>query len=219
MPNWSHSSLKDYEGCPRRYQYKRVLKLYPFEETEATRYGNEVHSAIENYILTRGNFDPSYAAFKPAIDAMLNRPGRVFAEHEMALTDLLTPCEWKSPHAWVRGIADILIVDDENLTAYVGDWKTGNNKFPDRDQLVLMSLLTFAHFPHVRVVKSALIFLLKNSIVKHKMTREEVDQAWWQYRERYAKLAASYDNDVWNPKQSALCPWCPVKVCEHHPDH
>ena len=45
--SWSHSALKDYEGCPKRYQEVKVLKNFPFTETEATRYGNEVHKALE----------------------------------------------------------------------------------------------------------------------------------------------------------------------------
>jgi hypothetical protein len=63
----------------------------------------------------------------------------------------------------------LLIVDDENLTAWVADWKTGNNKYPDRDQLVLMSLMVFAHFPHIRKVNSALLFIVKNDMVKMSM--------------------------------------------------
>jgi hypothetical protein len=30
---WSHSSLKDYEGCARRYHEVKVLNNYPFQET------------------------------------------------------------------------------------------------------------------------------------------------------------------------------------------
>ena len=47
---WSHSSLKDYEGCARRYQEVKVLKNYKFTENEATRYGTEFHKAAEDYI-------------------------------------------------------------------------------------------------------------------------------------------------------------------------
>ena len=154
-PAWSHSSLKDFEGCQRRYHEVKVLKKYPFQETEATKYGNQVHEAIEFYIRDKKPIPPEYAQFQPIVDAMLKKPGRALAEYEMALTADLKPTNWKSPDVWVRGIADILIVNDDNLTAWVGDWKTGNNKYPDRDQLVLMSLMVFAHFPHIRKVNSA----------------------------------------------------------------
>ena len=43
---WSHSSLKDYEGCPRRYHEVKVLKNYPFTDTQATIYGKELHEDV-----------------------------------------------------------------------------------------------------------------------------------------------------------------------------
>jgi len=218
-PAWSHSSLKDFEGCARRYHEVKVLKNYPFQETEATRYGNQVHEALELYIRDGKEIPPEYSQFKDVADAMLGKPGRKLAEFEMALTVDLEPCHWKSPEVWVRGIADILIVDDDNLTAWVGDWKTGNDKYPDRDQLVLMSLMVFIHFPHIRQVKSALMFLVKETMVTHAMLRGEADDAWWRYRERVAKLEAAHDTGVWNPKQSPLCGWCPVTTCPFNPKH
>lgn len=216
---WSHSSLKDYEGCARRYHEVKVLRNYPFQETDATRYGVQVHEAIEFYIRDGKPLPEIYAKFKPVVDALLTKPGRKHAEYEMALTQRLTPCKWDSPEAWVRGIADILIVDDDNLTAWVGDWKTGNNRYPDRDQLVLMSLMTFQHFPHIRKVNSALLFIVKDDMVKMQMLRDQATAAWDKYRERTARIAASFEHDVWNPTTSPLCRWCPVKTCEFHPEH
>jgi hypothetical protein len=218
-PTWSHSSLKDFEGCERRYQHTRVLKLYPFKETAATRYGNDVHAAIEHYIRDGVPLDPMYEKFKPIVDAMLSKPGRKLAEQRMAVTEQLVPCAWDSPAVWVRGIADILIIDDENMTAWVGDWKTGNNRYPDLDQLVLMSLMVFCNYPHIRRVNSALFFILKNDMVKMKMLREDMHKGWQRYRERYARLVASYANNRWNPNQTPLCGWCPVTGCEFNPKH
>lgn len=218
-PAWSHSSLKDFENCARKYHEVKVLKNYPFQETEATRYGNQVHEALELYIRDGKEIPPEYAQFKDVADAMLGKPGRKLAEYEMALTADLKPCEWKSPDVWVRGIADILILDDDNFTAWVGDWKTGSNKYPDRDQLVLMSLMVFEHFPHIRKVNSALLFIVKNDIVKMSMIRDQKDEHWWRYRERTARLEACFDNDVWNPTQTPLCGWCPVTTCEFNPKH
>ena len=218
-PAWSHSSLKDFEGCQRRYQEVKVLKNYPFTETEATRYGNQVHEALEMYVKEGTPIPTQYAQFQPVVDALLNKSGHKLAEYEMALTSDLLPTSWKADNVWVRGIADLLIVDDENLTAWVADYKTGNNKYPDRDQLVLMSIMVFAHFPHIRRVNSALLFLVKNDFVKMTMTSDEAKKHWWGYRERYARLEASFANDVWNPNQTPLCGWCPVKTCEFNPKH
>ena len=82
-----------------------------------------------------------------------------------------------------------------------------------------MALMVFAHFPHIRKVNAALLFVVKNDLVKYNMTVDESDQAWWDYRERVARIEQAVDTGVWNPRQSPLCPWCPVTSCENHPRH
>jgi len=216
---WSHSALKDYEGCARRFHEVKVLKKFPFQDTEQTRYGKDLHLAAELYIKEGTPIPEHFAFVKPVLDALIAKPGRKFAEYEMALTEDLNPVAFNSPNRWVRGIADLIIVNDDNYTARIIDYKTGNDKYPDRDQLILMSLMVFAHFPHIKHVKSALLFVVKNSMVTHEMGLEDVEPAWWQYRERVAKFNASHAHDVWNPNRTPLCGWCPVTNCEFHPRH
>lgn len=216
---WSHSSLKDYEGCARRYHAVKILKLYPFQETQATRYGTQLHLAAEEYVRDDKPLPTEFEFIKGTLDALKNKPGRKLAEQKMALDEKLNPVGWFDKTVWVRGIADLLILDDENLTAWVVDYKTGNNKYPDRDQLKLMSLMVFKHYPHIREVKSALLFVVKEDMVKHNMSIEEADAEWWKYRERVGRIAASMEADVWNPNRTPLCGWCPVKSCEFHKEH
>ena len=211
---WSHSGLKDFEGCARRFHEVKVLKHYPFKDTAQTLYGKDVHKAIEDYGKDGTPLPAAFAQYQPVVDAVLAKPGRKLFEYEMGVTSDLKPCGFKDANAWARGIADFVSVDDENLTAWVVDWKTGNNKYPDTDQLLLMGLMLFVHFPHLRRVNSALMFIVKGSMVKHKLDRDDADKAWQQYRERVAKIEAAHANGVWNPKQSPLCGWCPVKTCE-----
>jgi hypothetical protein len=216
---WSHSALKDFEGCARRYHEVKVLDKYPFRDTVHTLYGKDVHKAIEDYGKLGTPLPEQFAQFKPTVDALLAKPGRKLFEYEMGVTKDLKPCNFNDPNRWVRGIADMLIINDDNLTARVVDWKTGNDKYPDKDQLVLMSLMVFTHFPHIRSVSSALFFIVKGTMVKHRMSLDDAPQAWWDYRERVAKLEACYANDVWNPTSSPLCGWCPVKDCSFNPKH
>lgn len=210
---FSHSGLKTYEQCPKKYHEVTVLRKYPFKDTQATIYGKEVHSAIELYGKGEAQWDERYDILRPAVDAVLAKPGRKLFEHEMGVTVDLQPCSFHDENRWVRGIADLLIINDDNLTARVVDWKTGSDKYPDTDQLVLMSLMVFTHFPHIRSVSSALMFLVKGSMTRHKMQRDEAPAAWQRYRERVAKIEASHANGVWNPQQSPLCRFCPVTDC------
>jgi hypothetical protein len=201
---WSHSALKGFETCALQYHEVKVLKRYPFTDTVHTIYGKELHSAAENYF-NGFKLPEQFAFLKPVLDALMAKPGRKLAEYEMGVTADLQPCDFHSDTRWVRGIADLLIIDDDNLTARVVDFKSGSDKYPDTDQLTLMSLMVFVHFPHIRSVNSALFFVLKQSMIKQRMDRSEADAAWWRYRERVAKLEAAYANDVWNPTQSGLC--------------
>lgn len=216
---WSHSSLKKYEQCARQYHEVNVLKKYPFKDTQHTLYGKEVHESAEMYVKEGVPLPKEHAFLQPLLDALMAKNGRKFPELQMGVTHLLQPCAFNAPDVWARGIADLLIVDDDALRAWIVDYKTGNDRYPDRDQLILMSLMTFVHFPHVRQVNSALLFVVKDSIVKHSMTRDEADEHWWKYRERVGRIEQSIAADVWNPTQTPLCGWCPVSGCEFNKNH
>ena len=213
---WSHSALKDYEGCPRRYYETKVLKKYPFKDTEATIYGKELHTAAEFYLKDGKPLPPQFEFLKDTLDALNAKPGRKLCEYKMGIRADLTPCDFMDEDVWCRGIADLLIIDDENLTAKVVDYKSGNNKYPDREQLKLMALMVFAHFPHIRRVSGALLFVVKNDIAKASYMVGEAEEYWWDYRERVARIEQAHETGVWNPKPTPLCGWCPVKDCEYN---
>jgi RecB family exonuclease len=213
---FSHSSLKQYELCPRQYHEVKVLKNFPFTDTQATLYGKELHSAAEHYIKDDTPLPPQFEFIKEMLDALKAKPGRKLCEHEMGVTADLQPCGFMDKDVWVRGIADLLIIDDENLTARVVDYKTGNNKYPDREQLRLMALMVFVHFPHIRKVSGGLLFVVKNDLVKASFLRGEAEEYWWDYRERVARIEKAHETGVWNPKPTPLCGWCVVKTCEHN---
>lgn len=213
---WSHSSLKDYEGCPRRYHEVKVLKNYPFTDTQATIYGKELHEAAELYIRDGDPLPAQFSFIQEALDALLKKPGRKLCEHKMGVRADLSPCGFMDKDVWCRGIADLLIIDDDNLTARVVDYKTGNNKYPDREQLKLMALMVFAHFPHIRRVSGALLFVVKNDIAKASFLVGEAEEYWWDYRERVARIEQAHESGVWNPRPTPLCGWCPVMTCEHN---
>ena len=72
---WSYSSLKDFVGCPKRYQEVKVLGNYKFIPTAATTYGNKVHEALENYVKSGIEIPANYQKFKVYADALLELPG------------------------------------------------------------------------------------------------------------------------------------------------
>jgi CRISPR/Cas system-associated exonuclease Cas4 (RecB family) len=211
---WSFSALKEYVNCPRQYQELKVLKRYEKKATEQMLYGTVVHKACEDYVAEGKPLEKNYQRFKPVLDSLIAIPGTKYPEYEMALTRDKEPCGFKDENRWVRGIVDLLIVDGDH--AFIVDYKTGSNRYPDPKQLKLMALMTFAHFPEVRVIKAGLLFVMHESFIEEQYTRDQIPKLWNYFSTDLERLNISYENDIWNPNPTPLCGWCPVKSCEFH---
>jgi CRISPR/Cas system-associated exonuclease Cas4 (RecB family) len=209
---WSYSALKEYENCPKKYYEIRVAQNYTVIPSEQMIYGTEVHKALEDYVKDGKELALNYLRFKPAADALIDIPGEKYPEYEMALFRDKTPCDFADSNRWVRGIVDLLIVDGDY--AFIVDYKTGSNKYPDPKQLRLMSLMTFAHFPNVNKIKAGLLFVMHGSFVTEEYTREDLDKSWAKFNGPLGRLDNSYDNNVWPPNPTPLCKYCPVKSCD-----
>ena len=210
---WSFSSLKDFINCPRQYQEIKVLKRFEKKPTHQMLYGLEVHKACEDYVGQGKPLVKNYERFKPVLDTLVEIPGNKYPEHKMALDKDRNPCEYGKGY-WVRGIVDLLIVDGE--TAFIVDYKTGSNRYPDPKQLKLMALMTFAHFPEVQNVKAGLLFVMHDSFMPEEYTREAADDLWRFFDPDLARLQLAYESNNWMPNPTPLCNWCPVNTCEFH---
>lgn len=210
---WSYSSLKQYQNCPKQYHEIRVLKNYIVKENEAMIYGKEVHTALENYVRDGVELAKNYQRFKGMVDKLIDIPGDKYPELEMALTYNKTPCDFNSKDRWVRGIADLVIVDGTH--AWIIDYKTGSNKYPDPKQLRLMSLMVFTYYPDVLKIKAGLLFVMKNSFVSEEYYRKDMDKSWAMFNQPLKRLENSYDTDVWEANPTPLCGWCSVDSCKH----
>jgi CRISPR/Cas system-associated exonuclease Cas4 (RecB family) len=211
---WSFSALKEYVNCPKQYQELKVLKRYEKKATEQMLYGTVVHKACEDYVSTGKPLEKNYQRFKPVLDSLVAIPGTKYPEYEMALTAYKQPCGFRDDGRWVRGIVDLLIVDGDY--AFIIDYKTGSNRYPDPKQLKLMALMTFAHFPEVNKIKAGLLFVMHESFMDEEYTRDQIPKLWSYFENDLERLRFSYENDVWQANPTPLCGWCPVKSCEFH---
>jgi len=209
---WSYSSLKQYQNCPKQYHEIRILKNYKVKETEAIIYGKAVHEALEFYVKDNKPLPKNYERFKPMVDKLISIPGDKYPEYEMALTYNKEPCAFDNPDRWVRGIADLVIVDGSH--AFIVDYKTGSNKYPDPKQLRLMALMLFTHFPDVQKIKAGLLFVMHNSFITEEYLRKDMDKSWAMFEQPLKRLETSYDNDKWQANPTPLCKWCPVESCD-----
>ena len=51
VPAWTYSQLEKFETCPRQFYHVRVKKDWVEAPTDATRWGEKVHTAMENRVL------------------------------------------------------------------------------------------------------------------------------------------------------------------------
>jgi len=211
---WSFSSLKDYINCPRQYQEVKVLKRFQKSATPQMLYGNEVHKACEDYVAEGKPLAKNYERFKPVLDSLAAIPGEKLPEHRMALNANKEPCKFTDKDFWVRGIVDLIIIDGD--TAFIVDYKTGSNKYPEPKQLKLMALMAFAHFPQLQKIKAGLLFVMHDSFMPEAYNREDIDILWDYFKGDLERLNLSYENNSWMPNPTPLCGWCPVKTCEFH---
>lgn len=214
MIKWSFSSLKDFDNCPRQYHEVKVRQNFVKKVTEQMLYGTAVHKACEDYVKDGTPLAKNYERFKPMLDVLRETPGVQYPEHKMALTAEKVPCEFDSPDYWVRGIVDLLVID--GMQAYIVDYKTGSNRYPDPKQLKLMGLMTFAHFPEVQHIKAGLLFVAHNSFMSEEYDRGDAPKLWEVFAPTLKRLELSFLNDSWPARATPLCGWCPVKTCEFH---
>jgi len=213
----SYSSVKDWEGCPRRYHEVRILKKFKSKDTEATLYGTAVHKAFEDYIKDGTPLPPQFAQFQPFVEPLAAHDGEIRCEDRMAIRVDFSPCGFFDKDVWFRGIPDYLAISKSGKTARVADYKTGkSSKYADTAQLELMAAMVMLHHPTVDKVKGALLFVVVGDIIKAEYTRAQLPEILSKWAGRAGAIEKAVDVGVWNPRSSALCKFCPVSTCEHH---
>ena len=218
MTTWSYSSLKTFEQCPKKYFHLKVVKDVKDSGSEATIYGQEVHTAAEEYIRDGVPVPAKFKFVEPTLEALSKIEGEKHCEMKLGLKlveDDYAPCGFFDKEVWWRGIADLVIVQGD--TAYSVDYKTSKNaKYADTKQLDIVAAALFVHFPEVQKIKSALAFVVSNEFIKKDHYREKRDEYFASFDPLLDRLEGAMDNGVWNPISGPLCRFCPVTMCEHN---
>ena len=219
MPvQWSYSSLKTFQQCPKKYFHLKIAKDVENEGGEAANYGKIVHKSAEDYIRDGTPMPPQFSYMVPILDALKKIPGKKYCEIELGIAKKdgkFVACKFDAPNYWWHGIADLLIVDGG--VAWLVDYKTSKNaKYADTKQLDLLAAATFLHFPEVLEIKSALAFVVSNEFVRKEHDRVMRHKYLDAMKPELDRLEAAIENKVWNPISGPLCKFCPVKTCVHN---
>lgn len=210
---WTFSSLEKFETCPRQFYHVRVKRDVVEPPTEHTRWGEEVHTALEHRVLHGTPLPEGMTQWEGLANKITQMPGAKLCEEKMSLDSNFQPTDWRS--AWTRGIADVLVLNGDK--AVVLDHKTGKRKLTD--QLALYAGYAFAYHPHLQTVSTGFVWLKDKKIDRETFTRAQVPMIWQKFLPRVRKLESAYERDAWPCRPSGLCRgWCPVKQCEFYKD-
>lgn len=220
MIAWSYSSVKTFDQCPKKYYHLRVKKDYKDEDSTATIYGKELHSAAEEFIKSGTPIPAKFSFLAPTLEALNKIEGEKHCELKLGVAKRdgrFVACDFFAKDVWWRGIADLLIVNENKKVAYLVDYKTSKNaKYADTKQLDLLAGAVFVHFPKVMEIKSALLFVVSEEIVK-KEHEFMLKSSYLNCMEpELIRLDAAMKTDVWNPNSGPLCKFCPVTECSHN---
>ena len=220
IPAWSYSSIKTFDQCPKKYYHLRVLKDFKDEDSTATIYGKELHKAAEDFIKEGTPIPSKFSFIAPTLEALNRIEGEKHCEIKLGIAKRdgkFVPCDFFAKDVWWRGIADLLIINEEKQTAYLVDYKTSKNaKYADTKQLDLLAGAVFTHFPKVLEIKSALLFVVSNEMVKKEHEFMMQSSYLNSMEPELARLEAAMKSNVWNPNAGPLCKFCPVTDCAHN---
>ena len=209
----SHSSIKQYENCPKQYQMQRITKEVQPSFGEASIHGNRIHEQLELYLKEGKDLPPESAKYRMLADVFSRVPGKMVAEQEFTLSKQLIPTGWWDADAWLRSKLDVLIINGSN--AVVADWKTGKRR-PDFTQLEMFALQVFKHYPEVQQVQSIFVWVKDMCTDSKLYRREDEPRLWSELMTRIGHVERSAGLNVWPARPSGLCPWCPaMELCEH----
>jgi hypothetical protein len=204
-----------YENCPKRYYHQRVLKEVKDQGGEATIWGERVHKFLEDRLAKATELPQEVARYDPLCQSIVKLAigGELLVEQQLTLNVALEPTSWFSKDAWMRSIVDVLVIRGDEAIMF--DWKTGKRR-PDFSQLELFALQVFKHYPEVKRVRTAFVWLKDLSMDHETYTRDNEPELWARLMNKVVRIEKSLETDNWPAKPSGLCNWCPCKnFCEY----
>lgn len=209
----SYSRVQCFKQCPCKFEHLYVNKDVVDQGSDATMYGTRVHESLEKYART-GNEEEltnETRQWRRLVDTILSKNGDKHYEYQMSIDAGCNVCDWFSDTVWIRGIADVLVVDGDKAT--VIDWKTGKVR-EDFTQLMLFACLVMYHFPEVNEVNGAFVWLKFDQISKASYTRDALPAMWRGLTTQFDKVQEAVDLGIFPAKTSRLCGWCPAQdIC------
>lgn len=157
----SHSALKTFRTCPRKFLNDYILREYtsPFVQSAKGEWGNKVHKAVENaWLFREPTLAPGFESMQWLLDDhhkieqwLVNmQPGMEFdsaAELQLGIDRDGDKSGFFNEGVYFRGKLDKAFWCGD--MGVIDDLKTGNPAYKDMTQLETQAIMLFADKPHI----------------------------------------------------------------------
>lgn len=207
--------LDTFLTCPRQYQAKYVTKEVVFQQNAAAAYGDRIHKAVQAALETK-TILPSEAAFmQPLVEwcnALSSQPAtHMFVERKLAITRDLKRTDWKN--GWLRGMADVMFVDNLHQLNIIIDWKTGKKRGTSQDEILA---LCAAHTTGWKNVLCLWVYVQQSELHCREFKVYQFD-GLKNLMDNIGSYESACQNDNFAPTPNGLCKqWCDVLSCPHN---
>ena len=222
----SYSAEDMYLQCQKKYHEVRVLKKWPYKQSEEALFGDQQHALAEKALQ---NDTQLGGPLGKAMEFVRGFTGLKLAETKLTLNNKLKPTGYFAKDAWYRLIVDVTILNGTHCV--VVDYKTGKRRVPWelRDvpnakpadtQMLRYALAIMLYYPQIETVE-AYIYYTHNGHAPDRYDfhrRDDAARMLQGIREVTGvieKKAALGDRGVWAANDTPLCGWCDVIDCEY----
>jgi len=219
LPIGSYSFYNQFENCPHKAFQLYVAKAIPYVETPEMKWGNDVHSAVENRI-KRGSPLPDTMRAAEQAAAEFHKMATMlpfFTEYQLAMTDKGQPCDYWADNVFFRGKLDFVLMNTARSFAWMVDWKTGNVR-EDAFELETGALLLQVNWPDLAEIKGE-YFWMKTGQNGLRYTIKDFSAIWVRLHNLRAEAESYLRAGEWPKRKTPLCGWCDVTSCEHNTKH
>ncbi len=207
LPVYSYTFLNTFDICPKQAFHRFVLKDHPFVGSDASKWGDRVHKALEERIgkdvplpVEMTKFEP-YAAALAALEP--------FVEMKLGIRKDGTPCDFFADDVWLRGKADVVAKRD--VLVLLADHKTGKKR-EDIYELEIQALMVHSRWPELERISGFYGWLqeIKPGRLHDVSNTGETLEC---VQEKADEIEHCHKTGEWRTKAGPLCGWCPVTSC------
>jgi hypothetical protein len=206
LKSWSYSRYADYKQCPLRFKLKYLDKIPEGVVNPAMERGSAIHKEGELYLKdsTIDTVPASYQYFAEEMKQLKSLSPMV--EQQWGFTKKWEPTDWFSKKTWVRIIADVAVLYDDD-TAEVIDFKTGRKYDINEEQVELFGAATLKKFSNLKEIQVRLWYLdqpTDNEVLRTYTAKDgELIRKDWE-----KKVIPMFNDRRFAPTPNTKCRWC-----------